>query len=405
MILEPISLTLAEINLLKKQSFTTESPITVLKDFGVMLEFVANGVDVSARSHLLPIKALPTINEKLSHSLTLKLKRPQQKSYPHINGLFLLLRASGLTQIVVTKKGAKLVLDASALNSWNSLNVTEQYFSLLESWLYRGHPEIIGERDGRWDYYCFITDIAYFFEQLTDGLNIKQRVDGYNSLKYRPGLANLALMQMFGWVEIELDASIDENWPIAKITATDWGRSLFKLYHQQLSNTDEDDTNTQSADTWSSELSFYFPDLKNCLVQPIDETLLETTIVFKVVLQNAWRKIQVSGSSLFDQLAMSILEAFDFDNDHLYEFEYKNRYGYFEHVVHPQVEHDAPVTTEWLVGSAPLYPGMALVFTFDFGDNWEFLLTVDSIENKPCNPKPKIIEKHGKPPKQYSHEW
>ena len=140
------------------------------------------------------------------------------------------------------------------------------------------------------------------------------------------------------------------------------------------------------------------------MIQPNDETLLEATIVFKVDLQNASRKIQVSGSTFFDQLAVAILAAFEFDNDHLYEFEYKNRYGYSERVVHPQVEDDAPITTEWLVGSASPYPGMTFVFIFDFGYYWEFLLTVDSIDNKPCNPKPKIIEKHGKPPKQYSYD-
>ena len=205
------ALTLAEINLLKKQSFTAESPGTVLKNFGVLLEFIANGVDVSARSHLLAIKALPVINEKLSHSLTLKLKRPQQKSYPHINGLFLFLRASGLSKIVVTKKGAKLVLDASSLNCWHTLNITEQYFTLLESWLYRGNPEIIGEKTARWDFYLFFSDLRYFFEKLKNGLNVKERADGYYNLKYCPGLANLALMQMFGWIEIELDAAMDEN--------------------------------------------------------------------------------------------------------------------------------------------------------------------------------------------------
>jgi hypothetical protein len=40
-------------------------------------------------------------------------------------------------------------------------------------------------------------------------------------------------------------------------------------------------------------------------------------------LQNAWRLIQVSGSTLFDELATSILDAFGFSNDHLYEFSFK----------------------------------------------------------------------------------
>ncbi len=40
------------------------------------------------------------MNERLSEPIQLDLKRPQQKSYPPINGLYLLLRASGLGQII-----------------------------------------------------------------------------------------------------------------------------------------------------------------------------------------------------------------------------------------------------------------------------------------------------------------
>lgn len=403
--MESTALTHSEINLLKEQSFSAETPGTILKDFTVILDFVANDIEVSARSHLLSMEALSVINNNLSHSLALKLKRPQQKSYPHINGLYLLLRASGLTRIVVNQKKTKLVLDDYTLNCWTAMNHIEQYFSLLESWFYRGHPEIIGERDNRWDYYYFFTDIAHFFKELKNGLDVKEHVDNYNYLKYRPGLASLALMQMFGWVNIELDWSIEQNWPISRITATDWGKSLFNLYHHQLFYDIEEVADSQLNKTWSSELLSCFPDLKNSLIQSVDETLLESTIVFKVVLQKAWRKIQVSGSTLFDQLAMGILDAFKFYNDHLYQFEYKNRYGYFDYVVHPKLEQDAPVTTECCIGSAPLYPGMSLVFTFDFGDNWKFLLTVDSIENTPCDTNPKTLEQNGNPPEQYSYNW
>jgi hypothetical protein len=88
----------------------------------------------------------------------------------------------------------------------------------------------------------------------------------------------------------------------------------------------------------------------------------------------------------------------------LYDFAYKNRYGYSEHVVHPTIESEDPMTTEWVIGNVSLYPGMELIFTFDFGDNWEFMLTVESIADVPYKGKPKVLEKHGKPPKQYAYD-
>lgn len=400
------TLTLAETNRLKNQSFSTETPGTLLKDFQVMLEFIANGLDISARAHLLPNKALPLLNEKLSHPIAVKLTRPIQKSYPNINGLYLLLRASGLTQVVFTQKGPRLVIDPTVLACWNTLNPTEQYFSLLEAWLYRGNPEIIGERSCQWDFgYLLLKSLDFFHNTLKEGLEVKAITDRYSSLKYHPGLHNLALMELFGWITIQLDSSLTENWPISTIVPTDWGRSILKYYYNVIVKPIDDELDTQAYVAWDSDLTSIFPALQNGLIQSVDEAMLDTAVVFKVVLQKAWRLIQVSGSTLFDELAASILDAFGFSNDHLYEFSFKNRYGFSEHVVHPEIETDDPITSEWLVGSTPLYPGMVILFTFDFGDNWEFVLTVDSIVDKPTHSKPKVIEKRGTPPKQYHYDW
>lgn len=49
--------------------------------------------------------------------------------------------------------------------------------------------------------------------------------------------------------------------------------------------------------------------------------------------------------------------------------------------------------------------GAVLRRRYDFGDNWKFDVTLEKI--LPANPrmtKPKITEKHGKPPKQYNYD-
>lgn len=81
--------------------------------------------------HLLPLNA--RLSEPLQHGLS----RPQQKSFPHINGLFWLARATGRMTIDATGKKPRVLLDKTTMASWQTLNPTEQYCTLLESWTLR----------------------------------------------------------------------------------------------------------------------------------------------------------------------------------------------------------------------------------------------------------------------------
>ena len=113
-------LTPDQIQCLKNQIFSDNEPGTLLKDFFTLLNFIGpTGIPVSGKNHLIAIKLLPQLNQLMSSPLDMKLKRPQQKSFPHINGLYLLLRASGLTQIALEKKETKLILDKKVLTNWH----------------------------------------------------------------------------------------------------------------------------------------------------------------------------------------------------------------------------------------------------------------------------------------------
>jgi len=127
---------------------TDERPGLILHDFQVMLDFVAEESPALTKTHLLPSKTVLSLNGRLSRRIEHGFTRPKQKSFPHIDGLFLLLRASGLTRVDTTGRKPVLVVDPDAVNSWRDLNSTERYFTLLESWLLRGDPEIVSERAG-----------------------------------------------------------------------------------------------------------------------------------------------------------------------------------------------------------------------------------------------------------------
>ncbi|WP_242046264.1 MULTISPECIES: hypothetical protein [Calothrix] len=98
--------------LLKETSIDENQPGTILRDFQTLIEFLQpKGVEVSSVNNLLPLKVLSELNLRLSHPIDTKLKRPVQKSYPYINGLYLLLRSSGIGQITSQGKKQFLVLE------------------------------------------------------------------------------------------------------------------------------------------------------------------------------------------------------------------------------------------------------------------------------------------------------
>jgi len=133
---------------LQDQVINEDGPGTILRDFEIVLDFIGSeGIMVSGKTNLLLLKVLAELNSRLTHPIEIDLKRPQQKSYPNIHGLYLLLRASGLSMIRGSGKKSRLMVD-KAIESWRSLNPTERYFNLLGTWLVHGSPEVLAERMG-----------------------------------------------------------------------------------------------------------------------------------------------------------------------------------------------------------------------------------------------------------------
>ncbi len=88
-------------------------PINCLILFEAFLRFFAERETPVTGTHQLPRRLLPEINARLAHPLALGLQRPQQKSYPHIHGLYLLVRASGLTCLEGTAEKLLPLFEAS----------------------------------------------------------------------------------------------------------------------------------------------------------------------------------------------------------------------------------------------------------------------------------------------------
>ena len=136
---------------LQETAITNDVPGSILHDFQFLLEYVDEIAPTLTKNHLLTLRDLTPLNQNLHRRIKHGLTRPVQKSFPHINGLFLLLRASGLTVVDVGDRKPTLRTDAAVLQSWHALNPDERYFTLLESWLMRGDAGIIAERSGRFE--------------------------------------------------------------------------------------------------------------------------------------------------------------------------------------------------------------------------------------------------------------
>ena len=333
--------------------------------------------------------------------MAIDLQRPQQKSYPTINGLYLLLRASCLGRIVHQGKKAKLMLDSTMLATWQQMNCTEQYFNLLDAWLAIADEEILGVRG------CMTEGsrcLQYWSNMPAEG----QRFADYKQqqeIVYYPGFHNLALMKLFGLVEANYgQPSKGKGWRVTSVRQTDWGKALIKAAFPGWTNP------LMLWDRESAEVKFgklqsvlqpYFPQWQQKIELLVES--LTGIYVFKVSWHQIWRRIAISNDMTFWDLSQLILQSVDFDSDHLDMFIYKNRMGKTLEIAHPFLN-EPSATDKTKIADLALHVGSTLEYVFDFGDNWEFQLEVESVDPNVRPNYGEIIGSKGKAPQQYP-DW
>lgn len=399
---------------LREQQITETEPGPIVRDFNTLLDFIAaHNVTAGGKNHLLPMDALAALNARMTRPIEVHLKRPMQKSYPNLQGLYLMARAAGLMRVEQVKTGALLVLDGPAMASWTGLNPTEQYFALLEAWWLRATMEILGERGG-WGA-GLQTEVLSLWERIpAKGLKIDK--DRARSLPYW-GLHNIALLDMFGLWRVEHGQPQEgKAWMIAEIKRTEFGDALWHLmlhgfpFGRVLDIAFGKDKSMQRPggvtvfDRYRELMLPYFPEWQNSLTLPPSDEYRDGVFTFKVSLGKAWRRIAIPADLTLADLNDAIQSAFDFDNDHLHCFIYKDRFGHVIRVNHYDMD-EPPYSDQVRIGETPLQPGEAMEYVFDFGDNWRFDVLLEAID--PPNPQMKtaeIIESHGRAPDQY-RDW
>ncbi|WP_299493511.1 hypothetical protein [Acaryochloris sp. IP29b_bin.137] len=420
---ESLSLSEQDIALLKTLTISETQPGTLLKDFQTILSFIGEGRAVSGKRQQFSAKDVAELNQQLSAPIEIALKRPVQKSYPPIHGLYLLLRATGMVKTVLKGKKQYLVLNLPVYDLWQQLNPTERYCTLLEAWLVRGHGEMLGENHGR------ITEGIRCLQSWSRIIAKKkhtfsQKQTPQDFLSYSPGGHNLALMEMFGLLKItSSQPETGKGWHIKSIEALPLGTPLFILVR---------DAHLTNDASWESEMDLsipygelqdtlqpYFPEWQKTLVLPSSEFRPDRHI-FKVSLGKIWRRIAISGEATLEDLSAYILSSVEFDSDHLDSYTYTNEMGRKVEVLHPYAEGgffsagETIHTDEVKIGSLPLSEGSVMEYLFDFGDCWTFEVQLETIEPDPNQiqsgktkkkkkkaPVGEILAIHGESPEQY----
>jgi hypothetical protein len=392
-----------EISILQ-QSITKTTPGTILQDFQTLLDFIGQeGIAVGGKRNLIPLKSLAQINQQLAEPIQTDLQRPQQKSYPTINGLYLLLRATGMGKVLQQGKKTQLMLDPMMLDNWQQMNLTERYLNLLEAWLVIANEEMLGERG----YMTEGTRCLQYWSRMPAKGEKFQNYQTQQNLKYYPGFHNLALMKLFGLVEASYGKpEVGKGWRVKSVKQTAWGKALlqaaFKGWTYPEMMWDDDEPLDIQFGLLQPVLQPYFPQWQKIIELPKIESSTGVYI-FKVSWHQIWRRIAISSDMTLWDLSQLILQSVDFDSDHLDMFSYKNQLGRVVQIVHPYMD-GSPSTDELKIADLSLAVGSVMEYLFDFGDNWEFQLQLEEIKSDLRPGYGEIIASKGKAPEQYP-DW
>ncbi len=411
---------------LTQQTITETAPGTILHDLQTVLDVLdQQSVAVSGKLQHMPAKVAADLNQRLSNPIEIALQRPVQKSYPNVHGLYLLLRATGLAEIVAEGKKARLALNPTIYQSWQQLNPTEKYLSLLEVWFLRSHPELLGdERAGP----LMMGDrCLQVWPRLTKKTSATfSDYNAQDNYAYFLGFHNLALMELFGLITITPgQPTSGKGWRFKKVRAEPWGKVLMTaigkanqiVFHDWPGTLDP----TLPLGDFQPLLQPYFPEWQRCLAVPTVE-FRPGRHIFKVTLGNIWRRIAMAGNATLADFSDLIRESVDFDDDHLDVFTYKAPTGLTLEAFHPFASNADLFSDEVKIGHLPLSVGGTMEYMYDFGDRWQFQIVLESIEpesdpeppagfqkikktktakRKKSKPLGEILEVHGEAPEQY----
>jgi len=451
---------------LTEQQILPGNPGTILKDVNTFLECIGpDGMVTRSRNACVPSERLPELNAKSGHPIELPLKRPLLRDYPNLAGVFILLRVMELVEMQgnrLTVQPAALevwrglnfteqyfaLLEALLFQAQSSV-LGAKVNHREDTQAFRNCIVFLGHLSNHWrqfDEYASIYILGpqgqlppwHLFALQQFGL-IELRPFERETRERKPsgghgwlvGAAKLtpwgiavtwALLEILKKAEAEEEAAYASAISEAdepEFLGMQW--SLFdegsggKRDRSAHPSSAEAETGTAAAEsTPAPEFGAlrpgfhpYFPEWQNVYARP-SRAAGQGAHIFKVKLAGwqggsggIWRRLAVPPEASLDELAGAIISAFNFDDDHLYDFRYRDQRGRQRVYNHPGTD-EGPFTTEIKVGETEAAANDPMLFTYDYGDNWQFEVRLEQIEPKPCRQeKVTVVASAGKAPAQY----
>jgi len=124
------------------------------------------------------------------------------------------------------------------------------------------------------------------------------------------------------------------------------------------------------------------------------------------------RTIEIKGSQTLSELHGAIFDAFDREDEHMYEFQFgkgphdpKGDRYVLPMAMNSPFDDESPAkgdVTRTTIGSLGLNVDEAFGYWFDFGDDWYHQINVVAIADEiPAGKYPRVIKRTGKSPPQY----
>jgi hypothetical protein len=399
-------------------------PGSILDDIQTMIDFIGvKGLATGSKQGNLPAAVLPQLNGLLSQPVELNLKRGLLKDYPNIGGLYALLRVMNLAR----SEDEQIRIHPGTLQAWSGLNPTEKYFALMEAWLIHADATLagVGQPDRRAQFGSNLDFLA------NEASNEWQSYHECIHISPWDGLStwNTQLQIRFGLFEatprpFQGRSYPTGGWMLGAGHRTAWGEAVaWSIFKHMLAKAKTEGQHTSKflrcelppeADYGYFQPVFqpFFPEWRKtyALAECPGRSGLH---VYRVGFDprygqgGVWRWLAIPHDASLHELANAILAAFDFDNDHLYEFRYRDQSGKTREYHHPGMD-EGPFADEINLGESGLLEKQTMQFHYDFGDDWRFVVKLERID--PPDPKVDdftLLESKGEAPKQYptQEEW
>lgn len=421
-----------------KLIITKTQPTSIVKDFMTFSEYLENHeIQLTKTQGWLTRKDLLAINALMTEPEQEVTTYSDQNAYPLLTLFFHLSLAAKLFRTEPYRNGKQTLHPTELLTIFNSLNPTEMYVSLLETlWIDADWDHILGSassygpssavrmvfehleqvppgntikvnsdsNDGRlsgllwrWGYFVHYFRYFGFWETTKD----EERSAMFGS-KFHYEIKTITLTPLFYLLCKELVRSRDlEYWNLAlRRESGDW-RGVPGGPLPADEETDEWETESFAQSLiplfTSEELTKWLPRQSGLF--------FSGTYDLKVaVRQNCWRRIRISSHFTLYHLHEAIQHAFGFGDDHLYAFFLDGKRWSQKRVFYSLDADDTPVVTEARLGELDLSVGQTFLYLFDFGDEWEFAVTVEDVQQIDTRKaKPQVTESKGNSPKQYNY--